>query len=161
MGKCIFWYRPTRVVPDQRPLNGRCCTKRQTGKPIQAVKVKCAKNLVEKLLATKLVINNKTCVIERKRSVIVIRRYNCQRFGHIARNCLNQARCQFCSSCHREINESCLREVYCIDCSGHHPASSSQCPSYMQRYANLAKQHTVCRQCFDAVGWAAGRASGL
>ena len=22
---CFFWYRPTRVVPDQRPLNGRCC----------------------------------------------------------------------------------------------------------------------------------------
>jgi len=22
-----FWYRPTRVVPDQRPLNGRCCTR--------------------------------------------------------------------------------------------------------------------------------------
>ena len=21
----FFWYRPTRVVPDQRPLNGRCC----------------------------------------------------------------------------------------------------------------------------------------
>ena len=25
MGECSFWYRPTRVVPDQRPLNGRCC----------------------------------------------------------------------------------------------------------------------------------------
>ena len=24
MGECFFWYRPTRVVPDQRPLNGRC-----------------------------------------------------------------------------------------------------------------------------------------
>ena len=23
MGECLFWYRPTRVVPDQRPLNGR------------------------------------------------------------------------------------------------------------------------------------------
>jgi len=22
---CFFWYRPTRVVPDQRRLNGRCC----------------------------------------------------------------------------------------------------------------------------------------
>ena len=22
---CSFWYRPTLVVPDQRPLNGRCC----------------------------------------------------------------------------------------------------------------------------------------
>ena len=26
MGECSFWYRPTRVVPDQRPLNGRCCS---------------------------------------------------------------------------------------------------------------------------------------
>ena len=25
VGVCFFWYRPTRVVPDQRPLNGRCC----------------------------------------------------------------------------------------------------------------------------------------
>jgi len=24
-GESSFWYRPTRVVPDQRPLNGRCC----------------------------------------------------------------------------------------------------------------------------------------
>jgi len=23
-GESSFWYRPTRVVPDQRPLNGRC-----------------------------------------------------------------------------------------------------------------------------------------
>ena len=25
VGECLFRYRPTRVVPDQRPLNGRCC----------------------------------------------------------------------------------------------------------------------------------------
>ena len=25
VGECSFWYRPTLVVPDQRPLNGRCC----------------------------------------------------------------------------------------------------------------------------------------
>jgi len=24
VGECFFWYRLTRVVPDQRPLNGRC-----------------------------------------------------------------------------------------------------------------------------------------
>ena len=24
MGESSFWYRPTRVVPDQGPLNGRC-----------------------------------------------------------------------------------------------------------------------------------------
>ena len=25
VGECFFWYRPTRVVPDKRPLNGCCC----------------------------------------------------------------------------------------------------------------------------------------
>ena len=25
MGECFFWYRPTQVVPDQRPLNGCVC----------------------------------------------------------------------------------------------------------------------------------------
>jgi len=25
VGECFFWYRPTRVVRDQRPLIGRCC----------------------------------------------------------------------------------------------------------------------------------------
>jgi len=25
VGECFFWYRPTRVVLDQMPLNGRCC----------------------------------------------------------------------------------------------------------------------------------------
>ena len=27
VGECFLWYRPTQVVPDQRPLNGRrrCC----------------------------------------------------------------------------------------------------------------------------------------
>ena len=25
VGECFFWYRPTRIVPDQRPLIGRCC----------------------------------------------------------------------------------------------------------------------------------------
>ena len=25
MGECFFWYWPTRVVPDKRPLNGCVC----------------------------------------------------------------------------------------------------------------------------------------
>ena len=27
MGKCFFWYRPIRVVPDQRLLNGCVCVR--------------------------------------------------------------------------------------------------------------------------------------
>ena len=25
VGECFFWYRPTRVIPDKRPLNGCVC----------------------------------------------------------------------------------------------------------------------------------------
>ena len=28
VGECLFWYRPTRVVPDKRPLNGCVCVSR-------------------------------------------------------------------------------------------------------------------------------------
>ena len=35
VGECSFWYRPTRVIPDQRPLNGRrCCCCSLTIEPI-------------------------------------------------------------------------------------------------------------------------------
>jgi len=27
VGECVFWYRPTWVVPDQRPLNGYECVR--------------------------------------------------------------------------------------------------------------------------------------
>ena len=30
VGECFFWYRPTRVVPDKRPLNGCVCSSLQT-----------------------------------------------------------------------------------------------------------------------------------
>jgi len=33
VGECFFWYRPTRVVPDQRPLNGRCCCPNKESNP--------------------------------------------------------------------------------------------------------------------------------
>jgi len=45
-GESSFWYWPTRVVPDQRPLNGRCNmvvydteTMRCSGLPTQAVQI--------------------------------------------------------------------------------------------------------------------------
>ena len=39
MGECFFWYRPTRVVPDQRPLNGRCCCCHGVVKACQTFKI--------------------------------------------------------------------------------------------------------------------------
>jgi len=119
----------------------RRLTKRYTGKPVQVVKVKCAADVFDKLLSTKLVINNKTCVIEKERSVKVIRCFHCQRFGHIARNCKNFAKCEFCADSHR-TDETCVYDVQCVNCRGRHPASSSQCPAYLKRYETIAAQYS-------------------
>ena len=101
----------------------RRLTQRFTGKPIQVVRVKCTENSFGKLLNTKLVINNKTCVIEKERLVKVIRCYNCQRFGHIARFCTNVVKCEFCAEGHN-IHVTCARDVHC--------ASSSSSPAYIK-----------------------------
>ena len=119
----------------------RRLTQRFTGKPIQVVRVKCTENSFGKLLNTKLVINNNTCVIEKERLVKVIRCYNCQRFGHIARFCTNVVKCEFCAEGHN-IHVTCARDVHCANCGGHHPASSSSCPAYIKRYEIIATQHT-------------------
>jgi len=119
----------------------RRLTQRYTGRPIRVVKVKCTENSVGKLLNTKHVINNKTCVIEKERLVKVIRCYNCQRFGHIARFCTNSTKCELCAESH-SISETCAHDVLCANRGGHHPASGSACPSYLQRYETIATQHT-------------------
>jgi len=50
VGECSFWYRPTRVVPDQRPLNGRCCCCCSGERSFSALKrIEKSKMLDEKL----------------------------------------------------------------------------------------------------------------
>ena len=118
----------------------RRLTKRFSGKPIQVVKVKCSETLFDKLLNTKLVINNKVCVTEKRRAVKVIRCYNCQRFGHIAKNCKNDTKGEFCAQSH-SISDICVCDVHCANCSGNHPSSSSLCPAYLKRYETISTLH--------------------
>ena len=41
VGECFFWCRPTQVVPDQGPLNGRCCCCNDRWLMIPTVVVEC------------------------------------------------------------------------------------------------------------------------
>jgi len=119
----------------------RRLTSRFTGRLIQVVKVKCSEDVFDKLLTMKLVINNKTCVIEKECLVKVIRCYHCQHFGHIARNCKNAVKCEFCAESHH-TNETCVHDIQCANCNGHHPSSSAQCPAYRKRYEIITAQHS-------------------
>ena len=121
----------------------RRLTRRHTEKPTHIVKIKCTENSAKQLLNTRLVINNRVCLVEKK-FVRVVRCFNCQSLGHLARHCKNSRRCEVCSETHA-VQEKCTSEVKCCNYSGNyfHPASSSVCPVYLERHENLAKQHSV------------------
>ena len=45
----------------------RRLARRHTGKPTHIVKIKCSENSATQLLNTRLVINNKVCVVEKRK----------------------------------------------------------------------------------------------
>ena len=67
VGECFLWYRPTRVVPDQRPLNGcRCCCCYVSA---------CACGLIQPLAAR----NDKRCCLRTTQSMDSITAGRCRR----------------------------------------------------------------------------------
>ena len=119
----------------------RRLVKRHTGKPTKVVKVECSDFSANLLLNTKLVVNNIVCWIEKERLVKVIRCFNCQSLGHLAKHCTRERHCEFCSESHG-AEEKCRGVAQCFNCCGSHPSSSSHCPAFITRYEDLAKQYT-------------------
>jgi len=127
-----------------RLSEARRLIKRRTGKPTQVIKVWCLEEAYSRLLSTNISINGSTCLVEKQRTVHVVRCYNCQRLGHIARNCTNEKRCEICSLSHVD-DSACSGALLCANCGGDHPSSSSSCPTYLSRYASITKQHSECQ----------------
>ena len=55
--------------------------------------------------------------------------YNCQEFGHVARLCVGESRCEYCGVKHTgQCNGN---PVSCVNCGGSHRSSSPNCPAYL------------------------------
>ena len=71
--------------------------------------------------------------------------FNCQRFGHIAKFCRSEKRCEQCSEKHSTLD--CPKNsTKCCNCSQEHPASSLDCPHYISRTQEIIKRRGVERQ---------------
>ena len=72
----------------------------------------------------------------------VVRRYKCQRFGHIAKTCSFEQRCVRCGKSH-ESSDCPAAEARCVNCQDidavdcYHPSSHHHCPVFMRRHALL------------------------
>ena len=57
-----------------------------------------------------------------------LRCYNCNRYGHIARNCRSSQRCKKCGDKHSHAG--CTNSPRCSNCGGPHSAAYGGCPRY-------------------------------
>ena len=71
-------------------------------------------------------------VEEFRRPISVTQCFNCQSFGHSAKNCRSKQKCLICGESHS--HEGCpnreAKKAKCANCSGPHVASYRGCPEY-------------------------------
>ena len=85
-----------------------------------------------------LAIGDQKCTIERQRLNKVIRCYECQKFGHIGKNCKEGERCVVCAG-HHKSNFGCNLPKKCSNCKGEHTASDIKCPEFIRRNEVVTK----------------------
>ncbi|XP_070395322.1 uncharacterized protein [Dermacentor albipictus] len=70
-----------------------------------------------------------------------LRCYNCQRFGHLSKNCSSPRRCKICSEDHDHSECKSVCQPKCANCGGNHTASFSGCPQ--GRAASRLRRHEL------------------
>ncbi|VDH97606.1 Hypothetical predicted protein [Mytilus galloprovincialis] len=63
--------------------------------------------------------------------VKVVRCYNCNKFGHIGKRCLNIATCSNCGKENCKIKD-CKNTPCCVNCGNIHQATSTKCEKYLE-----------------------------
>ena len=102
----------------------------------------------EALLSQNLVCNVTGIVykVEEFRQLVSVRQcFNCQSFGHSAKNCRSKPKCVICgeSHSHKGCPKKEAKQLKCANCSGPHVASYKGCPKYKKQEF---RQHVVNHQ---------------
>ena len=88
-------------------------------------------------------------VEEFRKPVSVMQCFNCQSFGHSAKNCRSKQKCSICgeSHSHKGCPNKEARKPKCANCKGPHVTSYNGCPAYKKQ---AFQQHVVNSQKSDA-----------
>jgi hypothetical protein len=79
------------------------------------------------------------------RKMLNIQCFNCQKYKHIAINCLRETRCQFCSQNHstrdhycstcQETEKKCIHlQEKCSNCNENHSANNEKCIFFKEKF---------------------------
>jgi hypothetical protein len=85
--------------------------------------------------------NGKKAFVEAQRNFKVIRCYRCHRFGHVARSCVHEEKCENCGSQDHANHKTCKDRRECANCGQSHRASSNKCPHFLEKLNSIRVQH--------------------
>lgn len=88
--------------------------------------------------------------------ILIPRCFNCQKLGHVSRNCTNELTCAYCSENHH-VNECTAKEPKCINCiqenrcgeapgkdiPTNHTCFDGRCPTYIKQQREAVAQRTL------------------
>ena len=105
-----------------------------SGRPSKSLKLITSPKGADWLCKKGVIINSSEFVVERKRMNLVVRCFNCQKFGHIAQICQAPPKCPNCAEMHPLFSRSCSNKAKCVNCDQPHASSSLVCPSFKLHY---------------------------
>ena len=105
---------------------------RDTNKPMPVVEVTCSSpEDLHVLFKVKVSIADRIVGVKAYvgKTTVPLRCYNCQEFGHVARLCVGESRCEYCGVKHTGRCNG--NPVSCVNCGGSYRSSSPNCPAYL------------------------------
>ena len=113
---------------------------RDSKKPLPVAVVTCAahEGLAALFKADITIAKKKVRVVPyRSKRNIPVRYYRCQEYGHVARSCENEERCEKCSESHKG---ECKGKTKCYNCKGSHGAGVRDCQVYVNLFERLTSR---------------------
>ena len=122
---------------------------KKDGRVLQIFKLEISDPAEAEALVSQNLMCNVTGIVyqveEFRRPTSVTQCFNCQSFGHSAKNCRSKQKCLICgeSHSHKGCPNREAKKAKCANCSGPHVASYRGCPEYKKQ---AFRQHVVSNQ---------------
>ena len=85
----------------------------------------------------------RACEFKEDVKIPIVRCYNCQKFGHIAKTCRSPPKCSNCSGPHSTSECDNTKDRKCANCQSNHYANDPNCEAYLNHASKVYNQRNI------------------